>query len=951
MSSTPQHSPIAVAGMHRSGTSMVTRALHDSGLHLIGRDADTLIRAAEDNPEGFWENQAIVACNDDLLEATGGTWDHPPELPPQGADDPRVADIVEAARLAIAGLSEHEHWGFKDPRLCLTMPFWLDLIPDLRVIVCVRHPLEVALSLKRRNQNSYALGLALWERYYATALATVPADRRLVSHYDSFFSDPVGELGRVCEFAGLPPAAVSVRDDLRHHTIDVSLIDAGVSPTVISLYAELCREAGVTLRPDAPADEGRVRRLILDGAVAARHAEQRLAAVERLEERERELRAQYSANEEALRARVRDLEQQLSHTRAVAIRRLDEMARQVKVVHHEVTPGPVRRFTRRSLRVSARVVRRASVQGKQSAVPMARKVLARLPASTQRSLRGLRGGDADTAVVSGDARRGTGPQLAAAARAQARSAFERLPPDAERRLTLTWRRVRRARTAPVPTAKRAIQKLPAPAQAATTQLWNKSSGLRLRGSRLITRSRAAARQRPKHKGAPFHEWKDEYQELVRSSIPTGSPWLMIAPGSPTEAGDAISPRASRFPGIPNAAGRDDDLASIAHLEALRSAGNRFLVVPEGSRPWFQRHAEFRHHVVGTYQCVRDESGAGAVFDLEVAAGVAGGSLHHEVERLSPEAEPSPAVLLWTDLDATRDLADLTTFAPPDGPVLPYVDSSIEIVVRDELRDLDEARRVATLGVITITDGPSGIQVLDVEPVTTSGDAPAPKILIRSHASAGDEGWARSLAQRVAQAGAILELGPSRERPNVATDEYHVMIVLEPGVLPLPGAIEAATSLARSHPDSAITGKVLRADGRIDSAGGTVFFDRSVALIGEGGDQTRAAWHDYRRPVCWAPGFVAASTELWSAVTGPSGTPERTLLREWCAQVWEQGGSVVYEPEIAAVRVSGHGGEPSDPLPDSRWQRVLDLRPRRPEHLSDGEWRYLLAHDDVEACRG
>ena len=65
------HHPIAITGMHRSGTSMITRALHDSGLHLLGTDADEFIDAADDNPEGFWENKAIVACNEDLLEATG----------------------------------------------------------------------------------------------------------------------------------------------------------------------------------------------------------------------------------------------------------------------------------------------------------------------------------------------------------------------------------------------------------------------------------------------------------------------------------------------------------------------------------------------------------------------------------------------------------------------------------------------------------------------------------------------------------------------------------------------------------------------------------------------------------------------------------------------------------------------------------------------------------------
>src|SRR5690606_21293916 len=107
-----------ITGMHRSGTSMVTRALHESGLRLVGTDGDELIRPADDNPEGFWENKAIVECNDELLEATGGAWDMPPDLPPVAIDDPRVAHLVESSTVALAPLREHETWGFKDPRTC-----------------------------------------------------------------------------------------------------------------------------------------------------------------------------------------------------------------------------------------------------------------------------------------------------------------------------------------------------------------------------------------------------------------------------------------------------------------------------------------------------------------------------------------------------------------------------------------------------------------------------------------------------------------------------------------------------------------------------------------------------------------------------------------------------------------------------------------------------------------
>ena len=139
--------------------------------------------------------------------------------------------------------------------------------------------------MKRRNQNSYSLGLTLWEKYYRQVLDAVPEDRRIVTHYDTFFTDPVGELGRLCDFVGLLPAELAVREDLRHHTVGVSLAEAGIGASAASLYDDLVREAGLQPSPSASVDEAHVRRLVLDGAVAQRHADQRQQAIERLEER------------------------------------------------------------------------------------------------------------------------------------------------------------------------------------------------------------------------------------------------------------------------------------------------------------------------------------------------------------------------------------------------------------------------------------------------------------------------------------------------------------------------------------------------------------------------------------------------------------------------------------------------------------------------------------------
>jgi hypothetical protein len=228
-----------------------------------------------------------------------------------------------------------------------------------------------------------------------------------------------------------------------------------------------------------------------------------------------------------------------------------------------------------------------------------------------------------------------------------------------------------------------------------------------------------------------------------------------------------------------------------------------------------------------------------------------------------------------------------------------------------------------------------------------------RVLVWSSAAADDDdAWREHLSARVADAGADLRMADTG-RAELPADAaaYDVVVVLEANVLPLPGSIETAVALVGADPDSAVAGKVVRADGTLESAGGTVFFDRSVALIASGSPDVRAPWHEFVRPVCWAPGLVAASGALLSRVPVPAGLVGRELVREWCAALWAAGGAVVYQPTVAAVRVRGDGGEPSVPLHESAWQRVLDLRPSRPADLSDGAWRYLVAHDDVEACRG
>ena len=94
--------PICIAGMHRSGTSMLTRLLHLCGLDL--GPADRLLQPAPDNPEGFWESLPFVELNKQLLATLGGAWHTPPLLTPGWERRERFEAIAhEARRLAAAG--------------------------------------------------------------------------------------------------------------------------------------------------------------------------------------------------------------------------------------------------------------------------------------------------------------------------------------------------------------------------------------------------------------------------------------------------------------------------------------------------------------------------------------------------------------------------------------------------------------------------------------------------------------------------------------------------------------------------------------------------------------------------------------------------------------------------------------------------------------------------------
>jgi hypothetical protein len=173
-------------------------------------------------------------------------------------------------------------WGWKDPRNSLTLPFWREVVPALRIVVCVRNPVEVAISLRNRNLRSSTAALKLWLDYNNAILdATSPADR-VVTEFTSWLHEPIDELERVATAIGLNPehselaqAASLVRRAQRHFEFTWDdLVELEVDPEVLNCYRRLALEADVPSAADwqIPENAARHPALVDPAAVEARLA-------------------------------------------------------------------------------------------------------------------------------------------------------------------------------------------------------------------------------------------------------------------------------------------------------------------------------------------------------------------------------------------------------------------------------------------------------------------------------------------------------------------------------------------------------------------------------------------------------------------------------------------------------------------------------------------------------
>ena len=208
----PPSTVVCVLGMHRSGTSMVTRLAAAAGVRL-GPD-DLMMRAHEvDNPTGYWEYQGIVDINDRILEAYGGSWDDPPVFDEEWEHSPGLLGFRAEARELMAPLVAcGDVIGWKDPRMSLLLPFWNTVIPITATLLVHRHPFAVAASLASRDGMDSEQAAALWSRYTVEGWRAHP--NRAAIAYEYALADPEGATANIASFLDLGLVEASVEQEL-----------------------------------------------------------------------------------------------------------------------------------------------------------------------------------------------------------------------------------------------------------------------------------------------------------------------------------------------------------------------------------------------------------------------------------------------------------------------------------------------------------------------------------------------------------------------------------------------------------------------------------------------------------------------------------------------------------------------------------------------------------------
>lgn len=172
---------IVVLGMHRSATSMTSRALHNSNEVYMGHKLATA--SQPDNLKGHYEHVPVVWLNDEILKLAGGNWLNPPsreailEVGKRRDIKEKIKKEIEEIKIN-AIKNNSTSYGFKDPRACLTIELYHPYLDYPQYIVPFKNHEEIAKSLVKRGDGVTTIeqGIKLSEIYYTRIIKFIQSN-------------------------------------------------------------------------------------------------------------------------------------------------------------------------------------------------------------------------------------------------------------------------------------------------------------------------------------------------------------------------------------------------------------------------------------------------------------------------------------------------------------------------------------------------------------------------------------------------------------------------------------------------------------------------------------------------------------------------------------------------------------------------------------------------------
>lgn len=188
---------VVVLGMHRSGTSAITRALRVLGVEL----GKTLMAQNNDNPKGFFEDREINQLDIEIMNSLGQDWHDLSLISDESFGRMIESDFAERAKeLLVSKLENCEIFGLKDPRMCKLMPFWQPIFDELGLetsyVISLRNPKSICDSLANRDGIEAEKSYYMWLIHTLDALKYTHGRKSCFVEFDSLMTDPKANLER-----------------------------------------------------------------------------------------------------------------------------------------------------------------------------------------------------------------------------------------------------------------------------------------------------------------------------------------------------------------------------------------------------------------------------------------------------------------------------------------------------------------------------------------------------------------------------------------------------------------------------------------------------------------------------------------------------------------------------------------------------------------------------------